>query len=415
MIRNYIKLALKVLARRKFFTFISLFGITLTLVVLMIATAILDNAFSPRAPESRFDRALVVYTIGIYGDRGGMTGGPGYKFVDKYVRGLRDAEAVSVFSAFDRAVLYHDGQKIETLVKHTDGPYWRIVDHKFVEGGPYTQADDDNANLVAVINTEMRQKLFGGKPAVGKVFEMDGQRFRVVGVTEAIPLIRFAAYSEIWVPTGTLKDSKYRNQLGGGFNAVVLARSKDDFPKLRAEFRNRLTHFVFDDPKEQNRVVAGLDTPFEAFARSFFANDEKLLANRVWMMKMIFIAMALLFILLPTMNLVSINLSRIMERASEIGVRKAFGASSRALIGQFVVENVVLTLLGGLLGFILAAITLRAFTMSELLPDAHFDLNLPIFLYGMLIAAFFGIVSGVYPAWRMSRMQAVNALRGGAV
>ncbi len=52
---------------------------------------------------------------------------------------------------------------------------------------------------------------------------------------------------------------------------------------------------------------------------------------------------ALLFMLLPTVNLVNLNVSRIMERASEIGVRKAFGASSRTLVGQFVVENLVLT------------------------------------------------------------------------
>jgi putative ABC transport system permease protein len=415
MIRNYIKLALKVLARRKFFTFISLFGIVLTLVVLMVGTAILDNAFSPRAPETRLERALVVYTIGIYGDRGGMTGGPGYKFVDKYVRGLKDAEAVSVFSNFERAVMYRNGQKIETRVKHTDGPYWQILDHKFVEGGPYTQADDDNANYVAVITTDMREKLFSGKPALGKTIELDGQRFKIVGVVESVPFIRFAAFSEIWVPTGTQKDPKYKNQMGGGFNALVLARNRDDFPKLRTEFRNRLTHFVFDDPKTQNRVVAGLDTPFEAFARTFFANDSKLENRRVFMMRMIFVIAGLLFILLPTMNLVSINLSRIMERASEIGVRKAFGASSRTLIGQFVVENVVLTLIGGILGFILAAIALRAFSGTELLPNDRIDLNLPVFLYGMLIAAFFGIVSGVYPAWRMSRMHVVNALRGGAV
>ena len=56
--------------------------------------------------------------------------------------------------------------------------------------------------------------------------------------------------------------------------------------------------------------------------------------------------------LLPAVNLVNLNASRIMERASEIGVRKAFGASSRTLVGQFVVENVVLTLIGAALGFV---------------------------------------------------------------
>jgi putative ABC transport system permease protein len=126
------------------------------------------------------------------------------------------------------------------------------------------------------------------------------------------------------------------------------------------------------------------------------------------------VLLALLFVSLPTMNLVSINLSRIMERSSEIGVRKAFGASSRALIGQFVLENVVLTIIGGTIGFVLSVIVLSSITRADLLPNAVFDFNLRIFAYGMGLAALFGAFSGLYPAWRMARMQPVNALRGGA-
>lgn len=411
MISNYIKLALKVLARRKFFTFISLFGISLTLVVLMVATAILDNAFAPRAPESRFDRTLVVYTIGIYGDRGGITGGPGYGFLDKYLRGLPGAEEISIFSGTNRVVLYHEGARIESHVKRTDGAYWRILDFDFVEGGPYTQADDDNANAVAVITTDMREKLFGGAPAIGRSFEIEGRPHRVVGVVEPVPLIRFAAFSQIWAPVRTQKGTRWQTQLSGNFNGMVLARSPDDFPLLRRAFAEKLTHFVPDDP-EFNRIVAGLDTTFEAFSRSVFPREAD--GKRTTLVRTIMIVAALLFVLLPTMNLVSINLSRILERASEIGVRKAFGASSRSLVGQFVVENVVLTLIGGLIGFVLAALALFAISRADLLPYARFEINLRVFLYGMLVAAAFGVFSGVYPACRMSRMHPVNALRGGA-
>lgn len=414
MLTNYIKIALKVLGRRKFFTFISLFGISLTLVVLMVVTAVLDNAFTPRAPESRLDRALVIYTIGIYGNEGGFTGNPGYGFLDKYARGLAAAERTTFFSDSDRVVLYHRGKKIETRMRWTDGAYWNVLDFKFLEGGPYTQADDDNANHVAVISRDMRRQLFDKDPAIGQLFEVDGQRYRVIGVVEDVPVLRSAGFSDIWVPNMTQKTAGWKTQNMGQYNAIVLAHSKADFPKLRREFNERITHFVFDDPKTQNRLVVSLNTLFEAFAVTFHFNDRMSAAEHARLVRLIMLILTLLFISLPTMNLVSINLSRIMERSSEIGVRKAFGASSRALIGQFVLENVVLTIIGGAIGFVLSVIALSAITRADLLPNAVFDVNLRIFAYGMLLAALFGVFSGVYPAWRMARMQPVNALRGGA-
>ena len=121
-----------------------------------------------------------------------------------------------------------------------------------------------------------------------------------------------------------------------------------------------------------------------------------------------------MFTALPTLNLVNLNISRILERASEIGVRKAFGASSRALLGQFLVENLVLTLIGGALGLALAAIALEIVNRSGVIPYAQFALNLRIFAYAMAITVFFGVWSGVAPAWKMSRLRPVEALNGGA-
>jgi putative ABC transport system permease protein len=117
--------------------------------------------------------------------------------------------------------------------------------------------------------------------------------------------------------------------------------------------------------------------------------------------------------LLPVINLITLNVSRILERAPEIGVRKAFGASSMHLIGQFILENVVLCVLGGLLALAGAWLVLLAVNASGLVPAARFTIHLRVFFYALGLAALFGILSGAYPAWRMSRLHPVEALRGG--
>jgi putative ABC transport system permease protein len=413
MLANYIKLALKVLGRRKFFTFISLFGISLTLVVLMLATAILDNLFAPRKPESRFDRVLGVYSMSLHGQEGSRHGPPGYGFLNQYLRDLPGTERTSIFSTVASTVVYHEGRKIETWIKRTDAAYWDILDFSFIEGAPFTQGDDDGGRLVAVISDELRTKLFGRQSAMGRTFEADGRRFSVVGVVRGVSFTRLPGFSEIWVPTHTTKMSDFRRATFGHFQGIVLARSRGDLPALRTAFDERVKSFRFEDPKTFNKIAVGLDTTFEAFARMLTNN--KAGRNATNIVRGVFLAVALLFITLPTMNLVSINLSRIMERASEIGVRKAFGASSRALVGQFIVENVVLTVIGGVIGFVLSIAALALLNRAGWIPYANFDVNARIFLWAMVLAALFGVISGVWPAWRMSRLHPVNALRGGAV
>lgn len=409
--RNYFKLALKVLARRKFFTFISLFGISMTLVVLMVATAVLDNFYAPRTPESKFGRVLCVYRVTLHGPHSTQTGEPGYAFFDRWMRPLKDVEATSVFSNTLPTAVYRGETRIDTDLKRTDAAYWRICDFRFLEGRPFTAEEDAGGAHVAVISDEVRQKLFDGAPAAGRTFTLEGDSYRVIGVVPRVSLTRIAAVSDIWTPIGTSKSSDYRHELMGGFNGLVLAHKTADFPRLKAEFQASLASYPLDR-KEYTEVNTGLDTPFEATARSMpwsrsHANSALLL------MTMLGIA-GTLFITLPVLNLVTLNLSRIMERAPEIGVRKAFGASRPALVWQFVVENIVLTLIGGLAGFVLTVIALRIINDTNVIPSAVFDVNLRIFGYGMLIAVFFGIVSGVYPAWRMSRLDPVLALRGGA-
>jgi putative ABC transport system permease protein len=411
MFANYLKIAWKVMLRRRFFTFVSLFGIAFTMIVIMVVASLFDHTFGPHAPESKLNRMIGVYFANMtnknhfgYYDMGG------YKLLDKHLRRLQPVEAMSIHSVVGPGYCYQNGRAQSFFLKRTDESFWHIFDFTFLEGGPFNQRDDDNRNFVAVINRSTRDALFGaGSSGLGRSVTVDGQTFRIVGVVKDVPFLRATTFSDIWAPISTAKTDAYRSEIVGNFFGTIVVKNRADIPVLRSRFAGMLRQVEL--PPEWDKLTAGLDSPFEALAHIFFGRDQQE-SQPGKLLGVLFGAM-FLFMLLPTVNLVNINLSRILERSSEIGVRKAFGASSRVLVGQFVVENVVLTLVGSAIGLLGSALVLRLLTISALIPYAEFTMNYRIFGFAVAVALMFGVLSGVYPAWRMSRLHPVEALRGG--
>src|SRR6185503_17719863 len=152
MLKHYLTLAIKVLLRRKFFTFISLFAISFTLLVLMVATAMLDHALAPEAPESRQDLTLSTRDAAMYGEHATWTSRGGFKLFDTYAKNLPGVERLSLFTGARTAQSFLNGQKVLSSIKSTDGEFWKILDFTFVEGAPYSIDDVAQARFVAVIN-----------------------------------------------------------------------------------------------------------------------------------------------------------------------------------------------------------------------------------------------------------------------
>ena len=192
-----------------------------------------------------------------------------------------------------------------------------------------------------------------------------------------------------------------------------LAKSRRHIPLLKEEFRARVGEVQPDLPIYRS-VEGELETFFEAYSRmkNRTRGEYGRSHNRFYSMAAVLLMFG--FMVLPAVNLVNINVSRILERSSEIGVRKAFGASALILVWQFIVENIFLTVIGGFFGLLLSVGVLHLINHSGWMPYAQFHLDIQIFLYSVMIIFIFGVLSGVYPAWKMSRLHPVEALRGGS-
>jgi putative ABC transport system permease protein len=411
MIKSYLNLAWKVLLRRKFFTFISLFGISFTLVVLMLVTSLLDHVVAGFPPETQYERTVGIYYTAMRGEHANRNGFAGYGLLDRCARNLPNVEKMAVASLPSGAFSYLNGQRIKSYMKRTDGNFWQILDFRFIEGGPFTEADVRDHRMVAVINETTRQRFFGGQPALAKSIEVDGQRFTIVGVVPDVPILRIVPFADIWVPHTTAKSDSYTKELVGDFMGILLLRDPSKLALTRDEFWSRLRTVPMPDPMFAS-VEATPETLFDTIGRMFIGNGTGIGTGYGDRLRLALLIAAALFMLLPAVNLINLNTSRIMERASEIGVRKAFGASSWTLVGQFIVENLVLTLVGAAIGFVLARWLLGLLNGSGLIEYADLQLNYRIFFWGALLAVAFGLLSGVYPAWRMSRLHPVQALKG---
>jgi putative ABC transport system permease protein len=413
MLINYIKIAWKVLLRHPFYTFITLFGISLTLTVLMVLTSFLDHLFGTHYPEGKRDRSLYIATVmQTDSSRTSMSTGPAtFSFLTKYAKSLKTPERVSIFSNFSFSNTYVNGKRIKLNTKYTDADFWYVTDFKFLEGKPFNEQNIRNGDHVIVITDALRDQYFENNAGtvIGKYIEIEGVNYQVIGVVKGSPATRVYTYSDVYFPY-TAPKSNYQNKgMRGSYIAIVLAKNPADFREIQSEFDSKIASIPkaeIQEGKDYTVLIIKADKYFDHFINTF-ARDNK---QKVFIYTIAALVLAM-FMGLPAINLVNVNVSRILERASEIGVRKAFGAPAKALLWQFIIENIFITFIGGAFALALSFLIINMINSSGWIAYADLTINFTVFLISMLVCLVFGLVSGVLPAFRMSKLKIVDALK----
>ncbi|RRB02518.1 ABC transporter permease [Larkinella rosea] len=414
MLTNYIKIAWKVLLRHPFYTFITLFGISLTLTVLMVLTSFLDHLFGSHYPETKRDRSLyVMQMMQMDSGRTSRNSGPmSFRFLTEYAKSLKTAERVTICTFVNSSNAYVGSQKIKLNTKFTDADFWEVTDFEFLEGKPYNEQNIANSDQVVVITDDFKKHYFGNgtESVIGKDVEIENIHYRVIGVVKGSPVTRPFTYSDVFYPYTAPKSNYQRAGMRGGYVAILLAKKQSDLKTVQDEFQSHIARIPLPGVQEGFKYAI-LEVKSEPYLENFIGTlmDGNKGIKTVFFGIIAFIMLMLMG--LPAINLVNVNVSRIMERASEIGIRKAFGAPVRTLMWQFIIENIFITFLGGGIALVLTLIIIQLINNSGMIAYADLTINVNVFLISLLVCLVFGLLSGVLPALRMSKLKIAEALK----
>ena len=421
MIKLYLKQALWHLRENPIITWVSIFGTALAICMIMVLVITLQVRLVDAAPEVNRSRSLYVSSMAVR-EKGKESGAYSHMSVQTgraCFLSLTTAEAVTLISLPEKVrASLPAGAKMTADMVQTDDSFWQIFQFRFLNGRGFSREDSDAGLPRAVISATVARKLFGTTKAEGQTVQLNHVDYLVTGVTADVSMLATSAYAQIWVPYNSTDaaDLAWRDGTMGQMKAVILARSTTDFPAIRRE--------VEELRRRYNDGLADSEVFYREQPDGIFANLYRRWSQVPDVPGVVRRYVLIIFILLlvPAINLSSMTLSRMRRRMAEIGVRKAFGATGGELVRQVFFENLLLTLLAGVLGlgmsyaatFLLNGFLFGNSTNAYL--SGETSLTPGMLLSPWAFVAAFGfcllmnLLSAGIPAWRASRMNIVDAI-----
>jgi putative ABC transport system permease protein len=305
--------------------------------------------------------------------------------------------------------------------RYTTADFFPMFEVPFQYGSGWADAEDESKARVVVISAKLNNQLFGGKNSVGKTVRLQEADFRVIGVLgdwQPNPhfydlfMGAYVDYEDVYLPLSTsralLMDHDGTTDCwGNGPGDNPHMEQSDctwvqfwvqlDSPASVADYKAFLQHYAEDQHKSgrfaRPPVFQLRDVPQWLDYNQVVPSDTRLQA---WL--------AFGFLVVCLINTVGLMLAKFMRRAGELGVRRALGASRRALFSQLLLESGVIGFVGGLLGLLLALLGLWLVRQqpSDYAKLAHMDSVMLLATFVTSVVA--SMLAGILPAWRACRI-----------
>ncbi len=277
-------------------------------------------------------------------------------------------------------------------------PEYEAAHSIIVEDGIFfTDAHYRSAARVAVLGPTTRDDLFGvGSDPLGQEIRIGGARFTVIGVTKSKGGSGFGNQDDrIFIPITTAQ-----RYISGGDYVSSIAVTTENQVDL-AELQTQITDLLLD----RHHKASLAEADFSIFNQADLANTAQSVTQ---IFTILLSSVASISLLVGGIGIMNMMLTNVRERTREIGLRKAIGAKKRDISNQFLIESIVITILGGIIGVILGFVVAYGISLLGIL-QAQVTLN-PVVL-AFSVSAFIGIIFGYYPAKKASELNPIEALR----
>ena len=380
------KMALKAIGGNKMRSFLTVLGVVIGVVAIVVLVAIAQgtNASVVSSIESMGTNML---SVSINAKRTNPI------TLDNLSELAQD-ESIAYVAPYTRVsgtikagvTTYDDGQMIGT----TQG-YDAIRGYELSRGRFITQPDLDNRIFVAVLGSEAATEMFGKTDAVGETFSINGYTFTVVGVLEA---------------NGSDSTGSQDNQI---FIPYTLAQRLSNMTRISSFYVSAVSsdEIYFAQAAVESYLQKIFPTTYSQY--SVYNQTEMLstLNETTATLTLMMGGIAAISLLVGGIGIMNIMLVSVSERTREIGIRKAIGASRGNILLQFLIEALVVSLLGGLLGLL---ISLGAISLMGPVLDMTLSVSPTVAGAAIGFSVLIGVVFGIYPANKASRLKPIDAL-----
>jgi putative ABC transport system permease protein len=328
--------------------------------------------------------------------------------LSRYVPNLEASTAMKVLR-FD---VQYKARRLQTDVIATAPWYLNVQNYRMVRGRFLSSADMEFGTPVCVVGTRLARILFAGYDPIGKTLNIDRDAYTVVGIIGDIAQGEMTPQNELWlegenqnvyIPLRTYMQKRgdlftQWSEGGGTFEKIelhelILTIDKQENVARAVDAVRRV--LKKNHEKEDYSIVV----PLELIRQ---ARETRRLFN------IVLGSIAAISLIVGGIGIMNIMLATVSERTREIGIRRALGARRQDIVMQFLMETLILSLSGGVIGLIFGALIPIMITATT---EVKTVLTFPAFAVAFLVSVTVSVVFGIYPARRAALMDPIEALR----